>query len=218
MKTGNLDVRDYCRQNLVPYTLKAVNQVSLPSWPGILDMGCGTGVITIHLAKKITGTICAVDNDPVCLRHLRHKIHTSGMNEWITVIEGSLLEPGILSEKFDLVLAEVLLNVTGFENGLSALLQYTKDSGFLIIHDEFSNDEEKRARFRELGLILADSFILDETVWWEEYYGCLEREIEKRGEDELFKRELREIEMYREDPSSCKSIYYILHKTGSTEL
>lgn len=214
MNSGYFDVRDSCRKNLVPYTLRAVNRLSLPSWPRILDMGCGTGVTTIRLAETIKGTICAVDADPVSLRHLRHKIHISGINERITVIEGSLLDPDILREEFDLILAEGLLNEISFEKGLQALLRYSRNGGFLIIHDEFRDDKLKREKFHELGLLLVDSFLLDEKIWWEEYFDCLEKEIRNRGEDELFARELREIETYRNDPLSCRSIYYILQNRG----
>jgi hypothetical protein len=61
---------------------------------------------------------------------------------------------------------------------------------------------------------------LNEKIWWDEYYGCLEKKIkdcekeitDAKNGDELFRREKYEIEMYKKDPLSCRSIYYVLKR------
>ncbi|TFH39992.1 MAG: hypothetical protein E4G96_08315 [Chrysiogenales bacterium] len=57
---------------------------------------------------------------------------------------------------------------------------------------------------------LLGSFLLDETIWWREYVSPLEERIRERKDDDLFESELKEIEQYRLDPGSFRSVYYVL--------
>ena len=99
----------------------------------------------------------------------------------------------------------------GFETGLLMLIKYLKAIGYLIIHDEFKNDREKKDIFKKHNLELLNSFVLDENVWWDDYYGCLEKSIIKENE-ELFAREVNEIIEFKKNPEIFRSIYYVLKK------
>jgi hypothetical protein len=122
------------------------------------------------------------------------------------------LELSLPDRKFDVVLAEGLLNIIGFENGLAVLNKYLKDGGFLLIHDELNNDGEKRLLLKKYGLTLINSFVLDETAWWDDYYHCLEKSIGQLSDNSLFENEINEIREYKRDSDKFKSIYYILRK------
>ena len=62
---------------------------------------------------------------------------------------------------------------------------------------------------------ILDSFVLDEQIWWNDYYKCLEKELSAISDTEflkLFKLELLEIELYKKDSSQYKSTYYVIRK------
>lgn len=82
----------------------------------------------------------------------------------------------------------------------------------MILHDELKDDEEKRQIFHEYGLALLDSFILDENVWRDEYYGCLEKKLACIEDMTPFHEEMEEIAGYRRNPLDNRSIYYVLRK------
>ncbi len=64
------------------------------------------------------------------------------------------------------------------------------------------------------------SFILDEKIWWNEYYSCLEKKMmdfkkeiaNNINSKNVFKRERSEIDMYKKNPLKFRSIYYVLKK------
>jgi hypothetical protein len=56
---------------------------------------------------------------------------------------------------------------------------------------------------------------LDQKVWWNNYYKQLEEGIESLDivqKKDLFKTELNEIELYKKEPSSFRSIYYFARR------
>jgi hypothetical protein len=56
-------------------------------------------------------------------------------------------------------------------------------------------------------------FRLDELIWWNDYYYCLEKEIasiKNKELLELFKSELHEIELFKQDSSKFNSVYYVI--------
>ena len=67
-------------------------------------------------------------------------------------------------------------------------------------------------QFREKGFRLLGSLELDEKVWWERFYACLEAALLE--EEVLFPAEQAEIRMYRERPEEFRSLYYILQKVS----
>jgi SAM-dependent methyltransferase len=210
MKTDIFEIRDECRKKLSRYTVQAYSLIPEIDNPGILDIGCGTGVSSLELIKKINGIIYAVDPDLPSIDRLRQKVSHLNLNHRIQIYNDSIFNTGIFKDKFDIVLAEGLLNIIGFEKGLSLLTGHVKKGGFLIIHDELKDDSDKRILFENYKLKLLDSFILDENVWWNEYYCCLEEKIKALKRDDLFKGELEEIAGYRKNPLEFRSIFYIL--------
>ncbi len=98
----------------------------------------------------------------------------------------------------------------GFEKGLPILIKNIKNDGYLIIHDELKNDSEKRIIFKKNNLKTLGSFSLNEDVWWNEYYDCLEKRIRKINNNRLFEKEINEINAYKNNSQNFKSIYYVL--------
>jgi cyclopropane fatty-acyl-phospholipid synthase-like methyltransferase len=211
MKKYILEIKDECRNNLCRYTIQAFSIIPEIEKPLILDIGCGTGVTLLSLAKKFDGTIYGVDPDMESINRLKKKVSELKLNERIKIFNDSIFNTDLFQFKFNIVLAEGLLNVIGFEKGLPLLISYVKKGGFIIIHDELKDDTEKRTIFESYKLKLLGSFTLNQDVWWNEYYDCLEKKIKNIYNGNQFENELKEIEGYKKNPLNYKSIYYILH-------
>jgi len=138
------EIKDECRKNLNKYTIKAFSIIPKIDKPIILDAGCGTGVPTLALSELCNGNIFAVDPNQPSINWLTEKVTTLKLNNRIKIFNDSILNPSLFNFKFDIILAEGLLNVIGFETGLQILINYLKNERYLIIHDEFKNDLQKR--------------------------------------------------------------------------
>lgn len=206
------EVKDSCRRNLSPFTLDAFSSIPRIDRPLILDLGCGTGETTMALLGVCNGNAYAVDMDEKSLAFFRQKAERQELMHRVRIINDSVLNAEQLGIQFDLIIAEGILNVVGFETGLKIIVRLLKQGGHAMIHDEVHKDSEKRIIFEEYHLKLLNSFELDETVWWNKYYACLEKSIESLADKELFQNEMMEIREYRKNPEKFRSIYYILEK------
>lgn len=204
------EIKDECRANLNKYTDKAFLTIPQIYQPIILDAGCGTGVPTLSIIKLCNGNIFAVDPDRNSTNWLIKKATALKLKSRIKIMNDSILNPKLFNFKFDIILAEGLLNVIGFKKGLQILINYLKSERYLIIHDEYKNDSEKREYFKKNNLSLLNSFELDENVWLNEYFYCLKSKIENIKENHLFENELKLINENISNPNNLKSIYYIL--------
>jgi len=204
------EIKDECRKNLNKYTNKAFLTIPKIDKPIILDAGCGTGVPTLSIIELCNGNIFAVDPDKYSINWLIKKVTALKLKDRIKIFNDSILNPALFNFKFDIILAEGLLNVIGFEKGIQIFINYMKDEGYLIIHDEYKNDSEKRGYFKGNNLKLLHSFELDENVWLNEYFYCLKSKIEIFKENHLFESELKVINDNIRNQNNLKSIYYIL--------
>lgn len=204
------EIKDGCRENLNKYTRKAFSIIPKIDKPVILDAGCGTGVPSIALIELCNGSIYAVDPDRSSLNRFKEKIKALNLNDRIKTYNDSILNPSLFNFKFDIVLAEGLLNVTGFEKGLHALIHNLKINGYLIIHDEFKNDPNKKLYFTKNKLKLLHSFKLDENVWINEYFNCLKSRISCIEDKTIVEDEMKIINENINKSNNLKSIYYIL--------
>jgi SAM-dependent methyltransferase len=214
MSSDAYKIRDLCRRNLVKYTMDVFSTIPHIDDFRVLDMGCGTGESVLALLKTFNCRVVAVDSDMECISVLNEKVKSSTFGDRINVFRGSIFDQDIFCDQFDIVLAEGLLNIIGFENGLVLLLKHLKQSGYLILHDQLENDAEKRVLFIKYKLNIIGTLELDENVWWDEYFGCLERLIRTRGGISHIN-EINEINEYKKNPGKCKSIIYTLAHTMS---
>jgi len=215
MNKAYFDIKDNCRKGLLKYLSKAISSIPATESPFILDVGCGSEVPTLALAEYYTGIITAVDIDTKSLNRLAEKVIELNLSNRITVVNCSVFDMEFDENLFDIIIAEGLLNAVGFKKGFSLLIKLLKRNGYFIIHDEFRNHTEKTEFIESNNCKVLDSFSLDEHVWWNDYFKCLEKEISSISDNELlklFKPDLQEIKSFKKDSSPYNSMYYVVVK------
>ena len=212
--------RDLIREGFNKYTRRAFHALPKLDKPRILDVGCGSGVPTMELAKLSDGEIVGLDVDQHAIAILRRKVEEAGLADRITVVERSMLDMDFPDESFDIIWSEGSIFVVGFEKGLKEWGRLLKPNGFLAVHDEMGNIDEKLEQITNCGYELVEYFALDEDVWWKEYYAPLEKWIgairteykDDPGALAVLEKDEREIDMFKSNPGRFKSVFFVMRK------
>jgi SAM-dependent methyltransferase len=75
----------------------------LPSQPSVLDMGCGVGGQTLHLAELTSGFIVAIDNHAPFIDRLTATVAARGLTQRIRPLVADMTAAGSPPASFDLV-------------------------------------------------------------------------------------------------------------------
>lgn len=181
-------------------TKKAFNIIRdaqrLPEKPRILDIGCGTGLHTIQLAKLSNGRITALDNHREFLERLKQNAKVQGMEDRIDCVIGDMGTMGFENRYFDIIWAEGSIFILGLKNGLNLWKKYLKTSGMMAFTDAFwlksGAPGELKAYIDQMytGMMglreavqviescdyhLTGHFQLPVCAWWDDYYRPLEK-------------------------------------------
>jgi len=171
----------------------------LPPRPRVLDLGCGTGMQTLELARSTGGHVVAVDNHAPYLAELRRRAEAEGLSERIETLEADLhgLEP--TEAPYDLVWSEGAIWVVGFENGLRRWRAFLRPGGPLAVSEMVwltATPPEPCRRFFETGypqmtdlagnlrsveragFTVSGHFTVPDAIWWQNYYEPLERRLD----------------------------------------
>lgn len=208
--TLDLD-RDRFRKNLLKYTRQAFEAIPALDKPSILDLGCGSGVQTIELAKLSGGHVSAVDIDPVALEKLRSKSVEENLESQIDIIQESIKDLTFLRQKFDMIWAEGSIFVVGFEKALHEWGKHLVSGGYLIIHDDERNTSQKLQLITRCGYHVISHFGIPHQVWWEEYYQPLELHIDEMLNIGVSHESIRnEIQQFKK--SGTGSTFFVIRK------
>jgi ubiquinone/menaquinone biosynthesis C-methylase UbiE len=212
--------KDRIRKRLLKYTRKAFRMLPQLDKPRILDVGCGSGVPTMELARLSSGEIIGIDIDQDMLDALRGKIEKAGLSDRVKVINRSLFDMEFPDESFDVIWAEGSINVIGFKKGLQEWRRLLKPGGFMVVHDERGNVEEKLEQISSCGYGLLGYFELDEKMWWTEYFAPLEKLVletqakypDAPGVLEAVHSAQREIDMFKKSPDLNSSVCFVMKR------
>jgi len=212
--------KDAFRQNLSKYTRKAFRLLPVSGKLRILDIGCGSGVPTIELARLTDGEITGVDEDRPSLRRLQRKIEKGGLSDRISTVECSMHAMNFADGSFDVIWAEGSISAVGFGQGLTEWRRLLRRNGFLVVHDNALDLEKKLQQVETCGYRLLEHFELDEETWWTEYYGPLERRLRElhkqyeRDSDRLkvIEAEELEVDMVKRDRGLMRSVFLVMQK------
>ena len=212
--------KDLLREGLSKYTRKAFHMLPKLDRPYIIDVGCGSGVPTMELARLSNGEVVGLDINRDLLDILARKIEKEGLSDRVKTVKCSIFNMNFPDESFDIIWSEGSIFIIGFEKGLKQWRRFLKPNGFLVVHDEIGNIAEKLEQVSSCGYELFEYFILDEDIWWIEYYAPLEKrinEIRAKHTDDpkalvALDNDQREIDMVKKNPSLYKSVFFIMKK------
>jgi ubiquinone/menaquinone biosynthesis C-methylase UbiE len=212
--------RDIVRARLLKYTRRAFRMLPKLDKPRILDIGCGSGVPTMELARLGQGEVIGIDTDQPALDKLNRKILEAGLGNRVQAVNCSILDMVFPDESLDIIWSEGSIFAIGFERGIREWKCLLKRNGFMVIHDEKGNIEEKLEQISKCGYKLLGSFILSEDTWRTEYFAPLEKLVVQSQtsctDDPHTLEELnqagRELEMFKSNPERNNSVYFVMQK------
>jgi ubiquinone/menaquinone biosynthesis C-methylase UbiE len=212
--------KDLLREGLIKYTRKAFHMLPKLDKPCILDVGCGSGIPTMELARLSNGQIIGLDINQPLLDRLRRKIEKAGLSDRVKTLKRSMFDMDFPDESFDIIWAEGSISVIGFKRGLKEWWRFLKPHGFLVVHDDIENITEKLEQVSSCGYDLLEHFTLHEDTWWIEYYAPLEKRINevrtKHTDDPkalvALDNDQGEIDMFKKNPKRYGSVFLIMKK------
>ncbi|MFH1487129.1 MAG: class I SAM-dependent methyltransferase [Chloroflexota bacterium] len=220
MKETLQEYKDTLRQNLISYTIKAFRSLPTFDEPRILDIGCGSGVPTMELARLSNGRITGLDVDQSQLDRLVRKVEKAGLSDRVDTIGCSMLQMDFPEDTFDIIWAEGSIRAIGFERALIDWQRFLGRGGFLVIHDDMGNLTVKLNQVSHCGYDLLDYFVLGEHIWWDEYYAPLEKsqgELRQEFADDPeclteLDNDQRSIDTFKQNRESYRSVFLIMKK------
>jgi len=172
----------------------------LPPSPAILDLGCGVGRQTLHLAELTSGTIVAVDSHAPSIERLRGTVVKHGLSRRVSPVVGDLSNLEQPPGSFDLVWSEGALYNIGIESALRVCHGLLRPGGYLAFTDAvwrkenpppevkaiFEDDYPTMGRVQDVlaaierrGFSLIDHFTLPDEAWWDDFYTPMQHRIEE---------------------------------------
>jgi SAM-dependent methyltransferase len=163
----------------------------LPAAPSVLDMGCGVGGQTLHLADLTSGAIVAIDRHRPSIERLTRTIAERGLAHRVRPMLGDMARPDFPPESFDLVWSEGALYNIGIENAVGICRRLLRPGGYLAFTDavwkkqnppvpvkaSFDQDYPQMGWTADVlravergGLALVDHFTLPDEVWWDDFF------------------------------------------------
>ena len=211
--------KDQLRERLAKYTILAFRMLPKIKSPHILDVGCGSGIPTLVLAKLSDGEIIGIDTNQSLLDRLEKRAEKLGFSNRVFTKNGSLSEIDFPDETFDIIWAEGSLHIIGFKKALKELNVLLKPDGFLVVHDGVTVVSNNLKKIPDFGYKLINHFVLPDDAWWKDYFEPLEQLIKdwrKKAKSTESLRILesyqREVNMFKTNPKEQASAFCILQK------
>ncbi|MFW9867085.1 MAG: class I SAM-dependent methyltransferase [Candidatus Thorarchaeota archaeon] len=207
------------RSEFLKYTRRAYESIPERDQPRILEIGCGTGIPTLELAKLSDGEIIGIDIDQSALDKLSLKIKQEGLSERVRVYNRSVYDTKFTNESFDIIWEEGVIHLLDIKKTLTECNRILKLNGFMVTGEATNWAGRKLKHFPKFGFKLIKQIPWERGCWWTEYYAPLEEKINilRKKYDNLdkideIKRHITEIEMVKKDPTGFDCITYIMQK------
>ena len=188
--------------------------------PRILDVGCGSGVPTLELARLSHGEVIGIDIDQNALDKLASRIPDSGFSDWVKALNCSFINMDFPDDSFDIIWSEGSIYAIGFEKGLREWKRFLRPGGFMVIHDEQGNVSEKLEQISKCGYELLGYFLLSKETWWIEYFAHLQKLITEAQTTcsnnlkvlEDIQEAQEELDMFTKNPERNSSVFFVMKR------
>jgi SAM-dependent methyltransferase len=209
------------RAGFLRYTRQAYALLPYLVRPRILDIGCGSGLPTIELARLSGGDVVGIDTDERSLQRLRQRAEESGVGDRVRAVNASLLDADFVEESFDVLWEEGVLHLLDPATSVPACHRLLKPGGSLVMHETVAWFEGIRERLPAFGFGVTGQLLLPGRCWWTDYYAPLESRIRalREGRGNRLRtpglaRYEREIAMVKADPDRFDSGFFIVHRAS----
>lgn len=198
----------------------------LPESPAILDLGCGVGGQTLHLAELTSGSILAIDSHAPSIERLKGAVAGRALSQRIHARVADMANPALPHGSFDLIWSEGALYNIGIGNALRICRGLLRPGGYLAFTDavwrkenppaevqaSFDLDYPAMGRVDDVVAIVKASefdlighFTLPNDAWWDDFYTPMEQRIHQlrgkysRSAEDLVILDIlsQEVEMHR---------------------
>ncbi len=209
------------REVFLKYTRKAFEMLPKMENAYILDIGCGSGIATIELAKLSDGEIIGIDINQDALDKFKLKVENEGLSSCIKIFNRSLYNTEFPVESFDFIWDEGVLHLLNSKKSLTECNRVLKINGFLIVGEAIKWIKNNLEIFSKCGFNLVKKFLLPEECWLREYYMPMQKKIKelrlkfkKSTELEKLKPYENEINMVKKNPKDYDCAFYIFQKVN----
>lgn len=181
-------------------TARALSAVGdLASEPRLLDVGCGPGMQTGHLAELLPGAnIEAIDAHADFVAEARARVRAAGAAERVTVTVADMRALDFAPQSFDLIWCEGAAYIMGVADAVTAWRPLLKPRGAIALTDavwlggqpprtlaewwqagypDMTDVPGCLQRVAAAGYELLEHFVLPESAWWDDYYKPLEARL-----------------------------------------
>lgn len=195
----------------------------LPNEPRVLDLGCGVGGQTLHLAELLPGAdLTALDSHAPSIERLKQTVAARGLSARVHPLVGDMARTGLPTASFDLLWSEGALYNLGLERALGVCHALLRPGGFLAFTDavwrkdgappdvkaSFDADYPTMGRVPDVlaalertGFTVCGHFTLPDEAWWDDFYAPMERRIaELRVTSATDPEALRALEQLAQEP------------------
>ena len=230
------------------HTRQAFNAITkLPKKPFILDIGCGSGMQTLELARISDGKIIALDNYQGFLDILAKRAESEGLEERIILKNMSMLEMDFNQGTFDIIWSEGALYFMGFQKGLKRSHQLLKSNGYLAVtelvylssnppppvtkylENEYPDIKDVKSNLdliQSEGFRMISNFTLPESAWLDNYYIPMEKELprlNKKYEGNktalgVFRNFQHEIDFYKKYSKFYGYEFFVMQKVSNKNI
>ncbi len=171
----------------------------LPPEPAILDLGCGAGAQTLHLAELTAGRIVALDSHAPFVSEAQRRIAAGGLGPRVAARVGDMTAPPVAPGTTDLLWCEGAAYFLGIERALRTWQPFLRAGGHLCFTEAVWLRSDPPAEVREMwekeypamtdvagnlaliervgGYDLRGHFTVPDTAWWDDFYTPMERRI-----------------------------------------
>jgi ribosomal protein L11 methyltransferase len=127
----------------------------------ILDVGSGTGILSIAALKLGASSAVAVDNDEVCYANCMENSKLNNVDDKIEIIPGTIID--VNEEDFDIVAANIQKNILILI--AQDIYKKVKSNGIVILAGLLDKDEpEVIKHYQSLGFKHLESVSMDEWI------------------------------------------------------